>query len=179
VIIERKFQNIKCDHCGALLDEEMWCDDPDALRGILSECGWIECDGGRHYCDECWRHDDDDNIVTDDGRKWDDYDHKEILSEEQRYGLDYLKDLLDPRLTITQIRMEIIKAGHLYHSMVTPAFKRSLHDEIESALHLLHDRRESASDSEKDAYDTFAGYCIFYHLIRDGFPNNGEDVNIY
>jgi len=78
MIINRQFHNIKCDNCGALLDEETWWDDKDALTTtILDECGWIEC-GGRHYCDECWEHDDDDNIVTRDGRKWTDYDHKEI-----------------------------------------------------------------------------------------------------
>ena len=46
---------------------------------VLDECGWIECEGGRHYCDKCWTYDDDDNIETKDGRKWDDYSHKEIL----------------------------------------------------------------------------------------------------
>lgn len=78
MVIERKFMNIQCDHCGALLDEETWCDDAEALKGILDECGWIECEGGRHYCDECHHYDDDDNIVTEDGRKWDDFSHKEI-----------------------------------------------------------------------------------------------------
>jgi hypothetical protein len=78
MIIDRVFYNIQCDHCGAELDEETWCDDKEALSTILDECGWIECEGGRHYCDECWHHDNDDNIVTDDGRKWTDVWHKEI-----------------------------------------------------------------------------------------------------
>ena len=80
MVIERKFMNIQCDHCGALLDEETWCDDAEALKDILDECGWIECEG-RHYCNECHHYDDDDNIVTEDGRKWDDFSHKEIKEE--------------------------------------------------------------------------------------------------
>ena len=177
MIVERKFQNIKCDHCGALLDEEMWCDDPDALRGILDECGWIECEGERHYCNDCWEYDDDDNIVTKDGRKWEDYDHKEILPEHKRYGLVYLKNLCDPRLTITQIRVEIIKAQGTYQKMVGSIYKWALYYEIEGAMCLLSDRKKSASESEKEAYDAFQ--CIFYRLQRNGFPNNGKDVNIY
>lgn len=79
MIITREFNNIKCDHCGKLFDEETWWDDKDALTGqILDENGWIECEG-RHYCDQCWEFDDDDNIVTKDGRKWDGDTHKEIL----------------------------------------------------------------------------------------------------
>lgn len=78
MIIERLFHNIKCDCCEALLDEDTWWNDKDALTQVLDECGWIECEG-RHYCDECWIRDDDDNIVTKDGRKWSDEDHKEII----------------------------------------------------------------------------------------------------
>ena len=82
MVIDRKFYNIRCDHCGALLDEETWWDDKDVIaKDILGECGWIECEGGRHYCDGCWHYDDDDNIVTEDGRKWGDYDHSEIKTE--------------------------------------------------------------------------------------------------
>jgi len=180
MLVKREFHNIECDCCGQLLDEETWWDDQDALTTtILPECGWIECEGGRHYCDECWTRDDDDNIVTKDGRKWDDYDHKEMLTDVQRYRLDYLKDLLDPNLTITQIRMEIIKAQLLCRSMVGTLYKNALLDEIERAFSLYYDRRESASESEKDAYDTFAEHSIFYHLLYEGFPNDGKDLNIY
>lgn len=78
MIIDRQFYNIQCDHCGKLLDEETWWGEKDLVEGlILDECGWIECEG-RHYCDECWSRDDDDNIVTKDGRKWTDDDHKRI-----------------------------------------------------------------------------------------------------
>lgn len=81
MIIERLFHNIQCDACGGRLDDETWWDDKEALTTqILDECGWIECEG-RHYCPGCWAYDDDDNIVTTDGRKWDDDTHKEIKED--------------------------------------------------------------------------------------------------
>ena len=61
--------------------------------------------------------------------------------------------------------------------MVGSIYKRALYYEIEGAMHLLSDRKKSASESEKEAYDAFQ--CIFYRLQRNGFPNNGKDVNIY
>ena len=49
MLVKREFHNIECDCCGQLLDEETWWDDQDALTTtILPECGWIECEGGRH-----------------------------------------------------------------------------------------------------------------------------------
>ena len=70
MIVDRQSHNIKCDACGRLIDDETWWDDKDALTTqILNDCNWIECEG-RHYCDECWEHDDDDNIVCRDGRKY-------------------------------------------------------------------------------------------------------------
>lgn len=83
MIIDRQFHNIKCDACGRLIDDETWWDNKDALTTqILNDCNWIECEG-RHYCDECWSHDDNDNIVTKDGRKWTDYDHREIKNNDE------------------------------------------------------------------------------------------------
>ena len=62
MIRKQEFYNIECDHCGAMLGEEI-------CENLLDECGWQKL-GDRHYCDECWEYDDDDNIVTKDGRKW-------------------------------------------------------------------------------------------------------------
>ena len=70
-LVKREFHNIECDCCGQLLDEETWWDDQEVLPAILAECGWKQLGGG-HYCEECWNRDDDDNIVTKDGRKFDD-----------------------------------------------------------------------------------------------------------
>lgn len=81
MIEDKKFYNIRCDGCGRLLDEETWWDDREALTSTtLCDCNWIGCEGGRHYCDECWHYDDDDNIVTSDGRRWTGTGHMEIES---------------------------------------------------------------------------------------------------
>lgn len=78
MIVNRQFHNIKCDYCGALLDNETWWDDAKALRTtVLNECGWIECEG-QHYCPRCWFINDNDEIETKDDKKWSDNDHKEI-----------------------------------------------------------------------------------------------------
>lgn len=69
MIVKREFQNIECDCCGGLLNEEMWCDDAEVFPGILSENGWKTI-GGRHYCQDCWTWDDDDHIQCKDGRKY-------------------------------------------------------------------------------------------------------------
>src|SRR5574344_1946231 len=68
--VKKEFHNIKCDSCGALLDEEMWHDDVESLRSIMGEKGFIEV-YGKHYCQNCYHINDDDNIknkkVMDDG----------------------------------------------------------------------------------------------------------------
>ena len=69
MIVERIFYNIQCSCCWQMLDDETWWDEKEPLEGILGECNWKNL-GGRHYCDECWRTDDDDNIVTEDGMKF-------------------------------------------------------------------------------------------------------------
>ena len=69
MIRKQDFFNIECDHCGAMLDEENWWDDKETCESLLTECNWKKL-GDRQYCDECWEYDDDDNIVTKDGRKW-------------------------------------------------------------------------------------------------------------
>lgn len=178
MIVNRPFYNVKCDHCRCLLDEESWYPDETTAEIPLSDTGWRKL-GGKHYCEDCWSWDDDDNIVTKDGRKFNGETGEEILTIEQRYHLDYLKDLTDPRLTLTQLRIEIIKATKLYHSMVGWLYKGALKREIDGALSLLNDRHASASESEKEIYDTFREHRIFYHLQQEGFPDNGKHVNIY
>ena len=69
MIRKQEFFNIECDHCGAMLDEETWWDDKETTESLLDECGWKKL-GDRHYCEDCWEFDDDDNIVTKDGRKF-------------------------------------------------------------------------------------------------------------
>lgn len=68
MIVEGTFYNEKCDICGSLADEEMWQNEPirDNLEG---DAHWMHL-GGKDYCPDCWEWDDDDNIVTKDGKVW-------------------------------------------------------------------------------------------------------------
>ena len=156
MIVDKQFHNIKCDACGRLIDDETWWDDKDALTTqILNDCNWIECEGS-HYCDECWSHDDDDNIVTKDGRKWTDYDHKEI----RQHRMNYLS--LSDDMTLTQFRMELVKGEALFHSMVGTLYKGMLFDDLTEGKEwfeeLLATRKGT---SESDYYYTFASHGIF------------------
>ena len=162
MIIDRTFHNVVCDGCGAQLDEETWYDDKDALTTtILDECGWIECEG-RHYCDECWTRDDDDNIITKDGRKWDDYDHKEI----KQHRMNYLE--LSEEMTLTQFRIELIKGHVLFRSMVGTLYKGMFADDLKEGWdwfgELLERRNGTA---EHDCYKTFMSYGIFRMIQND------------
>ena len=68
MIEKKEFYNVRCDCCGQLLDEETWWDN-DILDVMLKEANWRKL-GDKHCCDSCWEYDDDDNIVTKDGRKY-------------------------------------------------------------------------------------------------------------
>lgn len=163
MIIDRQFHNIKCDACGRLIDDETWWDDKDAIPAILNDCDWIECEG-RHYCDECWEHDDDDNIVTKDGRKWTDYYHKEIKS----HRMNYLH--LSDDMTLTQFRMELIKGKALCNTMVGTLYKGMLLDDLavgkEWFEELMAARKGTA---EFDCYYTFSSHGIFRLAQNDAY----------
>jgi len=75
--IKEYFFNRQCDVCGTLLDDEMWHNDTDSLRDVAAESGWQHL-GGRDYCPDCWSIDDDDNIATNDGRRYDGDTHERI-----------------------------------------------------------------------------------------------------
>ena len=156
MIVDRQFHNIKCDACGRLIDDETWWDDKDALTTqILNECNWIECEG-RHYCDECWEYDDDDNIVTKDGRKWTGDGHKEI----RQHRMNCLS--LSEDMTLTQFRMELVKGCVLFNSMTGSLYKRMLFDDLNEGrkwfYELFYSRRGTP---EYDRYCTFLLHDIF------------------
>lgn len=80
---EAKTTIIICDGCGETFENGdgfvCYINDPDGGL-IWSDAGlsdWIEL-GGKHYCPDCWKYDDDDNIITKDGRKFDGNTHEEI-----------------------------------------------------------------------------------------------------
>lgn len=67
---------IVCDSCGEHYHDgnDMCCyindtDGSDIEQEALGSC-WIRV-GDKHYCDECYSIDEDDNIVTKDGHKYD------------------------------------------------------------------------------------------------------------
>lgn len=78
MIKKKEFFNVECDHCGALLDDEMWYNDEETCDVLLNECEWMKL-GGRDYCEKCWTRDDHNNIVTSDGRRWTE-DGNEIMN---------------------------------------------------------------------------------------------------
>ena len=64
MIKEIKVYTAICDVCGANICEGTgysgWC--KDGLDNELIELAWIEKDG-KNYCDRCWYHDDNDNLI--------------------------------------------------------------------------------------------------------------------
>lgn len=176
MIVDRQFHNIKCDACGRLIDETWW-DDKEALTTqILNECNWIECEG-LHYCDECWKHDDDDNIVTKDGRKWTDYDHKEI----RQHCMNHLS--LSEDMTLTQFRMELVKGKVLFDSMVGSLYKSMLFDDLTEGKEWLEELLVTRKGTpEFDCYSTFVLHNIFRQAQNDAYERmynrvhtNGND----
>ena len=109
-------------------------------------------------------HDKDDNIVTKDGRKWTDYDHKEI----RQHRMYYLS--LSEDMTLTQFRMKLIKGKALFDSMVGSLYKSMLFDDLtegeEWFEELMAARKGTA---EFDCYFTFASHNIFRLAENDAY----------
>ena len=169
MIKERKFLNVKCDHCGLLLDEENWYDDKDAIDFMLHENHWKEL-GGSHYCDSCWSYDDDDNIVTKDGRKFTE-DGNEIVQRK----LSYLTDINDG-MTLTQFQTELINAHILFHSMVGTLYKGILADDLcvaEDWFSELLTKRKGTWEWE--CYHAFKRNNVF-KLMADGCLERNYNV---
>lgn len=78
--VKEYFYNVKCDHCGAILDDEYWVNEPYEPRLCDSYEGWRML-GKKDYCPNCWHYDDNDNIVTADGKVWDEDTEEEIKEE--------------------------------------------------------------------------------------------------
>ena len=84
---------IVCDCCGETFhdgnDFVCFSDDPDGglIRDEALTANWREIDG-KHYCPDCWRWDDDDNIQCKDGRKY--TENNELI--EQPVNPDEMQD---------------------------------------------------------------------------------------
>ena len=82
--VETKGYKIICDSCGKQFETiegfSCYCDDPkgDLIEEASDSADWMEFNG-RHYCPDCYSYDDDDNIVTKDGRKFDGETYEEIV----------------------------------------------------------------------------------------------------
>ena len=76
-IVKKYFYNIECDVCGCICDDELWNTDIQGIKEIANECRWIKL-GGKDYCQECWKYDEDDNIITSDGKRWNGETYEEI-----------------------------------------------------------------------------------------------------
>lgn len=83
--VKEYFHNIQCDGCKALANEELWSVDEEGAKQDADESGWYTL-GGKHYCPNCVKIDDDDNIITADGKVWnrDTYELIRCLKEEKK-----------------------------------------------------------------------------------------------
>lgn len=77
MIVKEYFYNVKCECCNALVDEDLWDGDEDGAKEKLYDSDWKTL-GGKHYCPDCWHYDENDNIVTKDGKVWDE-DTEELI----------------------------------------------------------------------------------------------------
>lgn len=83
MIIKEEFYNIKCDCCGKTINDK-WLPDELSARGEMAEDGSAIRIGGKDYCYDCYDYDDDLNLVTKDGRKFDGDTEEEITGNEAR-----------------------------------------------------------------------------------------------
>lgn len=64
-IVSKTFFAVKCDNCGKYSGEgsgyEFWVDIESTE--LSAEYGGYIKQGDNHYCDDCWEHDDDDNLI--------------------------------------------------------------------------------------------------------------------
>ena len=67
--VKKYFHNIQCDCCKALANEDIWRVDKEGAKEDADESGWYTL-GGKHYCPNCVKIDDDGNIFTADGKVW-------------------------------------------------------------------------------------------------------------
>ena len=80
MIISERFYNVECDCCGALANEELWRCDEEGAKEDAQEADYLVL-GEKCYCPNCYQYDDDDNIVTKDGKKFNGDTHEEIKEE--------------------------------------------------------------------------------------------------
>ena len=76
-VVKEYFYNIECDVCGCLYSKESWEASPEYFSGEPENDEWLKL-GGKDYCPDCWEFDEDDNIITSDGKRWNSKTYEEI-----------------------------------------------------------------------------------------------------
>ena len=76
-ILKQSFSNIQCDFCGCLCSDEWFPSSRDIM--YVAECSDWYILGDKCYCPDCWKYDENANIVTADGKLWNGETKKEII----------------------------------------------------------------------------------------------------
>ena len=76
MLVTDTFYNVQCDYCGEMANEQWWNSASDAKYDANEQD--YKALGSKHYCPDCYSYDDDDNIITKDGRKFDGETYEEI-----------------------------------------------------------------------------------------------------
>lgn len=67
-IVSKPFSNIKCDRCGDTISEEWYDDIADCEEALLYDCNWVKI-GDKHYCQDCYEIDENDEIKVKDNEE--------------------------------------------------------------------------------------------------------------
>lgn len=78
MLVKANCHNVKCDCCGRIANEEVWSvDETEARQDAMENHFFLRIDG-KDYCPDCYHYDDNDRIITKDGRVFDGETFEEI-----------------------------------------------------------------------------------------------------
>ena len=77
MIVKEFFYNVECDCCKRLANEELWRVDEEGAKEDAQENDFLVL-GGKCYCPDCYQYDDDDNIITKDGKRFNGNSREEL-----------------------------------------------------------------------------------------------------
>ena len=77
MLVKADCYNVKCDCCGNFANEEEWVADETAAKQDAEYYDFLHL-GGKDYCPDCYHYDDNDRIITKDGRVFDGETYEEI-----------------------------------------------------------------------------------------------------
>lgn len=79
MLVKESFYNIVCDCCGTIASNDHWQVDEENAKEEAEYSYFLHL-GDKDYCSCCYRYDDNDRIITKDGRVFDGDTLKEIKS---------------------------------------------------------------------------------------------------